>query len=32
LHHADYDFPDEMLETGMKMFQEIIRQVLEIKK
>jgi metal-dependent amidase/aminoacylase/carboxypeptidase family protein len=31
LHHADYDFPDEILETGMKMFQEIIRQVLEIK-
>jgi amidohydrolase len=27
LHHADYDFPDEILETGMKMFQAIIRQV-----
>ncbi|NJN77870.1 MAG: amidohydrolase [Saprospiraceae bacterium] len=28
LHHDDYDFPDEIIETGMKMFQEIIRQSL----
>lgn len=28
LHHADYDFPDDLLETGLLMFQSIIRQVL----
>lgn len=28
LHHADYDFPDELLPTGMTMFREIIRQLL----
>ena len=28
LHHVDYDFPDELIETGMKMFQGIIRELL----
>ncbi|HSP11246.1 MAG TPA: amidohydrolase [Salegentibacter sp.] len=28
LHHADYDFPDELLETGIKMFSGIIDQIL----
>ncbi|MEL7246813.1 MAG: amidohydrolase [Bacteroidota bacterium] len=28
LHHADYDFPDELLETGLGMFQGIIFQLL----
>lgn len=28
LHHADYDFPDELLPTGIMMFQSIIEQVL----
>ncbi len=30
LHHADYDFPDELIETGMKMFQSIITDILSI--
>ena len=29
LHDAQYDFPDDILETGMTMFWEIIRQELE---
>ena len=29
LHNPEYDFPDEILETGMCMFWEIIRQELE---
>ncbi|MEL6835477.1 MAG: amidohydrolase [Bacteroidota bacterium] len=28
LHHADYDFPDALLESGMGMFREIISQLL----
>lgn len=28
LHHADYDFPDELLETGMRMFQTLISNLL----
>jgi amidohydrolase len=28
LHHADYDFPDEILETGMDMFKTIITDIL----
>ena len=28
LHHATYDFPDEILETGMNMFQKIIEYLL----
>lgn len=28
LHHVDYDFPDELLPTGMAMFRAIIRQIL----
>lgn len=28
LHHADYDFPDEILETGMNMFTAILDQIL----
>lgn len=28
LHHADYDFPEELLDTGMKMFQGIIEELL----
>lgn len=31
LHHADYDFPDEIIPTGMSMFQEIITQLLTDK-
>ncbi|MEZ4884079.1 MAG: amidohydrolase [Chitinophagales bacterium] len=29
LHHADYDFPDEILETGMDMFKAIIEGVIQ---
>ena len=29
LHNANYDFPDEIIETGMKMFQSIMTQILE---
>lgn len=29
LHHADYDFPDEIIETGIRMFGSIITQVLQ---
>ncbi|MEM6317149.1 MAG: amidohydrolase [Bacteroidota bacterium] len=29
LHNADYDFPDKIIETGMRMFQSIITQILE---
>jgi amidohydrolase len=29
LHHADYDFPDELIETGIKIFGSIIKQVLQ---
>lgn len=28
LHHADYDFPDEIIETGIKMFTTIIKQIM----
>lgn len=28
LHHVDYDFPEELIETGMKMFQGIIEDIL----
>lgn len=28
LHHVGYDFPDELIETGMKMFQGIIQELL----
>ena len=28
LHHADYDFPDDLLPTGMAMFRAVIRQIL----
>ncbi|AXT20276.1 amidohydrolase [Flavobacteriaceae bacterium AU392] len=28
LHHADYDFPEELLETGMQMFKGIIKELL----
>ncbi|MEH6407928.1 MAG: amidohydrolase [Leeuwenhoekiella sp.] len=28
LHHADYDFPEGIIETGMQMFQSIISQLL----
>ena len=28
LHHANYDFPDELLETGIQMFQGIINELL----
>ncbi len=28
LHHADYDFPDALLESGMAMFREIISSIL----
>lgn len=27
LHQADYDFPDEIIETGMNMFKEIIKRI-----
>ncbi|MEN0051450.1 MAG: amidohydrolase, partial [Bacteroidota bacterium] len=27
LHHVDYDFPEEILETGMKMFQGVVLEV-----
>ncbi len=29
LHHADYDFPDEIIETGITMFASIIQGILE---
>ncbi len=28
LHHPDYDFPDEIIKTGTKMFHSIIRKIL----
>ena len=28
LHHVDYDFPDDLLESGMEMFKGIIAQTL----
>ena len=28
LHHSDYDFPDEIIETGIKMFLSVIDQIL----
>lgn len=31
LHHSDYDFPDEIIPTGLIMFQEIITQLLSDK-
>lgn len=32
LHHPKYDFPDELIEPGIKMFAEIIRRVTEASK
>jgi amidohydrolase len=32
LHHANYDFPDELLETGMNMFKGIIERILVHQK
>ena len=29
LHHNNYDFPEELIETGIKMFTSIITSVLE---
>ena len=29
LHNADYDFPDELIETGISMFKSIIKNVLD---
>jgi metal-dependent amidase/aminoacylase/carboxypeptidase family protein len=29
LHNADYDFPDEIIETGINMFQSIISNILQ---
>ena len=28
LHNANYDFPDEIIETGIKMFKEIISNII----
>jgi hypothetical protein len=28
LHHHDYDFPDEIIETGVRMFESIAREML----
>ena len=32
LHHVDYDFPEEIIETGMDMFKGIIEQIINKKK
>ncbi|HEY0732410.1 MAG TPA: amidohydrolase [Chitinophagaceae bacterium] len=32
LHHNDYDFPDEIIKTGMKMFQGVISEILSQPK
>ena len=32
LHHADYDFPEEIIETGMSMFKGIIQRLLTHKE
>jgi metal-dependent amidase/aminoacylase/carboxypeptidase family protein len=32
LHNPDYDFPDEIIETGISMFKEIINTTLENRK
>lgn len=32
LHHADYDFPEELLETGMDMFKGIIELIISKKE
>jgi amidohydrolase len=32
LHHADYDFPEEIIETGMDMFKGLIESVLRKKR
>jgi metal-dependent amidase/aminoacylase/carboxypeptidase family protein len=29
LHHADYDFPEEIIETGISMFTSLIKFVIE---
>ena len=29
LHHPDYDFPDDIIETGVRMFESIVRKVLD---
>lgn len=29
LHHADYDFPDEVIETGIDMFMRVIQYILD---
>lgn len=31
LHHANYDFPDAIIETGMRMFQSILLSILQQK-
>lgn len=31
LHHSNYDFPDELLETGIKMFGSVIEEVMNQK-
>jgi hypothetical protein len=32
LHQADYDFPEEIIETGMNMFKGIIDRILTNQK
>ena len=32
LHHNDYDFPDEIIDTGMKMFQGVVSEILSQPK
>jgi len=32
LHNPDYDFPDEIIESGVRMFSEIYNQIQKIKK
>ena len=29
LHHSEYDFPDEIIETGIDIFKTIIQNILE---
>lgn len=30
LHHPDYDFPDDLISTGVQLFQQIIIQILGV--
>ena len=32
LHHADYDFPDEIIETGIRMFSGLIEKLISINE